>query len=77
MIQKKSVLFLMPSITYANKAQMVLRRNGISSSIVRTSRNKNHSGCSYSLRLVRSVEEAKAILNKHNIPILDIYSCEG
>jgi hypothetical protein len=60
-------LILCRSLTTAQRAQRLLERSGIVSSVVKAPPELTGSGCGYSLSLFRHFEEADAILQRSNI----------
>ena len=66
---------VLPSETYAQKAQRVLAANGYHSEIIRsTSRGL---GCGYSLRAAGDCETIRAILSRENIPVQNVRDERG
>lgn len=68
-------LIMVPSITYANKAQLLLRKNRISASITRAPRHLALSGCNYCLRTQTPLQRVIGILKKGKIPVLKTFPC--
>jgi len=63
---------VLPSETFARKAQRILTANGYISEMIRIT-NVN-AGCGYALRIVGKPEEIQAILAKANIPVRSLES---
>lgn len=62
----KSYTIALASITYAMKAQALLRDEGIKSEVIRTPKNLA-SGCGYSVRAWGDIENITAVLNSGGI----------
>lgn len=66
---------VLPSDTYAQKAQRVLAANGYHSEILRsTSRGM---GCGYSLRTAGDCDTVRAILSREGIPVQNVRDERG
>lgn len=65
MVLKKYTIAL-SSITFAIKAQNLLKYEGIKTEVIRTPKNLA-SGCGYSIVLYGSVEKALEVLEKNHI----------
>lgn len=61
-------LIVMHSLTYAYKAQDILRRHHIHASIVQTPKKLSQNGCGYSLAVKGDVDFILQLLNKSGIP---------
>lgn len=62
------------SLTIAQKAETLLRRNGIGCSIQRTPRWMEEQGCGNGLRVnCEDIEECVLILRRNNIPYKRVY----
>ena len=62
----------MTSVTYANKAQRLLRTHGIQSRVVPTPKNIG-SGCGYSLALSADTGMVTELLRKNGIKYKEVY----
>lgn len=58
---------ILPSETYAHKAQRLLAAHGYSCEIVRNTDRK--AGCAYALRIAGNCEAAHALLLREGIPV--------
>lgn len=65
-------LIVMSSITYANKAQRILRAAGIRCNIVPTPKDVG-SGCGYSLSFFADPDRVTELLNRNGIKYKGIY----
>lgn len=70
MVLKKYTIAL-SSITYAIKAQNLLKQDGISTEVIRTPKNLA-SGCGYSLCFYDNIEKVLEVLNKNHISLKGI-----
>lgn len=62
------------SITYSQRAQEVLRRGGIGTSLGRTPRYLEQKGCGYSLKLAfGAAERAMQLLRQNAVPFGRLY----
>ena len=62
------------SLTMAQKAETLLRRNGIACSVQRTPRWMEEQGCGNGIRVnCEDIEEGVLILQEHNIPYKRVY----
>lgn len=66
--EKERTLFAMTSITYASKAQTLLRKNGFGCEIVRTPKDLAK-GCGYSIRVTGNSYQAQELLGRYGITI--------
>ncbi|MDO4983756.1 MAG: DUF3343 domain-containing protein [Eubacteriales bacterium] len=66
-------LIMCPSLTAAQKTQMVFERAGISSAVVKAPRSLYANGCGYAVSLYRGIDRAKELLRKNGIMHGDIY----
>lgn len=75
-MQQNCFLIALSSITYANKAKILLRDRGIQSKISHTTKGIN--GCGYSLR-IEDTPSSKAvqILSKAGIPVQNVKRCDA
>ena len=55
-------LFMCRSLTYAQRAESVLERAGISASVIKAPQGLNTSGCGYAVSLRKKFSEAKILL---------------
>ncbi|HCA04752.1 MAG TPA: hypothetical protein DEO32_02520 [Ruminococcaceae bacterium] len=60
-------LILFPSMTAVLKAREILRRQGISSRVIRTPANLRRRSCGYSLLVRRSFEDAVSLIKTGKI----------
>ncbi|MCH5300861.1 MAG: DUF3343 domain-containing protein [Ruminococcus sp.] len=67
-MEKELIMF--PSITYAIKARDTLKKYDIMSMVERTPMDLKVTSCGYSLYVQGNIDEAMAILRKHNIKFL-------
>lgn len=68
-MNKRSIsIFSLSSITYAIKAQSVLKKEGISSEVIKTPKDMGK-GCGYSIRLASDFHRAQEILTQAGIEI--------
>ena len=64
-------IIVLSSITYALKAQELLKNNGIYATIVRSKSVKSVRGCGYGISFdSASIQKAEALLNEYAIPIV-------
>lgn len=62
------------SITYAQRAQELLRRSGMGTSLGRTPRSLEQKGCGYSLRVpFTASQRALSLLRQNNVPFGRLY----
>lgn len=72
---KKDWLITFRSITFAQKAERQIKREGISCVIQKTPRGLSERGCSYSLRIPEwEAREALAWLNQQQIPYGKVFA---
>ncbi len=62
-----SILVTFRSVTFAQKAQRVLERQGISAFLLRTPKELAQRGCGYSLRLYKDIQQALDILRREGL----------
>ncbi len=68
-------IIIMTSVTAAKRAQKILEKNGINSTVIRTPGNISVYGCSNSLKIKGNyVKKAIVILNKLDFNIREIYN---
>ena len=66
------------SVTYAQKAQRLLDREGIRGTLLRTPRWMEPRGCSYAIRLgLRERERVTALLGENGIPWEKCFGWDG
>lgn len=66
------------SVTYAQRGEQVLQKNGIRCSLLRTPKWMEVQGCGYSLRLWTSnVMEGVTLLRQNNVPMRKVYIQTG
>jgi hypothetical protein len=63
-------VILVSSITYAMKGRDILQKHGIKSSVERTPRTSENTGCGYSIYVSSNADEAELILRQYGIKIL-------
>ncbi len=70
-----SVYFItLRSVTYAQRAERLLKRSGFRCSIQRSQRWMEEKGCGYSLRLqTQRIDQAVALLRGQQLPIGKVY----
>lgn len=62
------------SVTFAQRGERILNRNGFRCTLQRTPRWMEEQGCGYALRLWSSEpESAISLLRRHNIPLRRLY----
>ena len=66
---------VLPSETFARKAQRLLTANGYTSEMIRITNAST--GCGYALRIVGKVEDVRSVLAKANIPVRSLESERG
>lgn len=66
-IQMTAHLIAMTSITYAMKAQTLLKSNGYYCEVQKTPKNLS-TGCGYSIRIKNDAEEILSVLKQNDIP---------
>ena len=66
-------LFMCRSLTYAQRAENVLERAGISSAVIKAPQGLNTSGCGYAVSLRRRFSEAKVLLTEKKLISGKIY----
>lgn len=66
--ERERTLFAMTSITYASKAQSLLRKNGFGCEIVKTPKDLAK-GCGYSIKVTGNGQQASALLGSYGIMI--------
>lgn len=66
-------LFMCRSLTYAQKAESVLERAGISSAVIKAPQGLNTSGCGYAISIHKRFSEAKALLAEKKLISGKIY----
>lgn len=64
----EKTVFAMSSITYAAKAQSILRQNGYGCEVIRTPKDLSK-GCGYSIKVIGSREGAASLLSQAGIVI--------
>ncbi len=68
-MNKRSIsIFSLSSVTYAIKAQAVLKRSGIQSEVIKTPKDMAK-GCGYSIRVSGDYQRARDILSQEGIEI--------
>lgn len=66
--EKEKTVFAMSSITYASKAQSLLRKNGFGCEIIRTPKDLAK-GCGYSITVRGSGRLARQLLSNYGIAV--------
>ena len=62
------------SVTYAQRGEKLMRREGLHCSLLRTPKWMEAQGCGYSLQLwTREAERAVALLRENGIPFRKVY----
>lgn len=62
------------SVTFAQRGERILSRNGYRCTLQRTPRWMEEQGCGYALRLWSpEAESAVSLLRRHNIPLRRLY----
>ncbi len=65
-------IFALASVTYAIKAQSLLKSQGISCAVIRTPKELGK-GCGYSIKFFSDAERAAKLLKENNIEIKASY----
>ena len=60
-------LIICPSLTYAQRSQKLLERNGIFSNLIKAPHGLSTMGCGYALSLYKGLGEAVGVLKKNNM----------
>ena len=60
-------LIMCPTLTWAQRAQRVLERSGISASVVKAPQSITESGCGYAVSLYRHFERARELLQRNGL----------
>jgi len=66
-------LISLKSVTYAYKARNYLENAGIKSYVVKTPKNLEKNGCSYSLKVPGDARSAARQLKNAGIPVEDVF----
>lgn len=74
----KNYLITFRSVTFAQRGERLLQKNGIQCTLLRTPKWMEAQGCGYSLRIwAEHVETGVALLRKGNIPLRKVYIQTG
>lgn len=62
------------SVTFAQRGEQLLQKNGIRCTLLRTPKWMEAQGCGYSLRLwTKDMEKGVELLRRHKVPLQKVY----
>ena len=70
-------LILCPTLTWAQRAQRMLERAGVSAGVVKAPQRLSEGGCGYALSLTRRFDDALALLRKNALLKGKVYRRES